>query len=187
MATNLKYQTRGKAETMQNTARRLFDTNKGDKARTITQLINLADSQTRLRADLIKLGATALVGGIVCKDRAGIVRDVEPDRVSFTSAGTVVAPVRSFAQAQERRKVRGRIAVLALLNFRLPTKGNKMLRNASAAEIAEAVSVYERQSGDMKHKAAWLDAVRARVPKGKVVEDVFDDRALTALFEESRS
>lgn len=186
MTPKLKHVTAARAETFRNTARRLFDANKGDKARTITQLINLADNQARLRADLIKLGATTLVGEIICQDRAAVVRDVEPERIAFTSRGTVVAPVRTFVQAEERRKVRGRIAVLALLNFRLPTKGNKLLRNATAAEIAEAVAAYKRQSGDMAHKAAWLDAVRVRVPKGKVVEDVFDDRALTALFEESR-
>lgn len=184
MSAQVKYATRAKIEPISRRAQRMLDENKGDKARTIRQLINLADNQATLRSELIKLGATSLVGGLICKERAALVRGVDAEQVRFTTAGTVVTPpVMTFKQAEMRRAIARKNVVRAWLTFRLPTKGNKQLGKANGKEVGEAAEQYRRQSGDMQHKAAWMDAIREKLPRGKTVAEVLDDGALDALYE----
>lgn len=187
MSAQLKYATRSKPEAISRRAQRMFDENKGDKARTIRQLINMAENQKTLRETLIKLGAAALVGNLICRERAGIVRGVDAERVRFTGEGTIVTPpVMTFKQAEMRRAVARRNVVRAWLSFRLPIPGNKKLGSATGADLVAGAEAYRRQSGDMAHKAAWLEAIRPKLSKGKTVSDVLDDAALDALYEESR-
>jgi hypothetical protein len=166
-------------------AQRMLDANDGDKARTIKELIKLAETQKTLRDTLIRLGATALVGNLICQERARIVRGADnASQVRFTTSGTIVTPpVMSPRQAEMRRSVARKNVVRAWLNFQLPTKGNKQLGKANAKEVGEAAEQYRRNSGDMQHKAAWLDAIRAKLPRGKTVAEVLDDGALDALYE----
>lgn len=179
-----KHVTAARIEPLSRRAQRMLDDNKGDKARTIRQLVNLAENQPALRAALIKLGATSLVGNLICRERAALVRGVEAEQVRFTTGGTVVTPPNmSFRQAEMRRAVARKNVVRAWLNFRLPTQGNKQLGKANAKEVGEAAEQYRRQSGDMQHKAAWMDAIRAKLPRGKTVAEVLDDGALDALYE----
>jgi hypothetical protein len=186
MSAQVKYATRSKPEAISRRAQRMLDDNKGDKARTIRQLVNLAENQPTLREALIKLGATALVGGLICKERAAIVRGVEAEQIKFTGSGTVVVPpVMSRRQADMRRNFARRTVVRAWLEFRLPIPGNKKLGNANGADLNAGAEAYRRQSGDMAHKAAWLEAIRPKIPKGKTVSDVLDDKALDALYEDS--
>src|SRR5687768_13288323 len=182
-ATKRKHVTAARIESVSSRAQRMLDDNRGDKAKTIRQLINLSESQPTLRAHLIKLGATACVGGLICRERAALVRGVSAEEVKFTTHGTVVTPIMSFKQAEMRRRAARNNVVRAWLNFRLPTEGNKQLGKANSKEVGEAAEQYRRQSGDMQHKAAWMDAIKARLPKGKTVADVLDDHALDALYE----
>jgi hypothetical protein len=188
MAPQPKYATRGKIEPASRRAQRMLDENKGDKARTIRQLVNLADNQASLRDTLIRLGAASLVGNLICRERAALVRGVDTEQVSFTTAGTVVVPpVMTFKQAEMRRAVARKNVVRAWLNFRLPTEGNKRLGEANGKDLLDSAEAYRRQSGDMQHKAVWFDAIRAKLPKGATVSDVLDDGVLDSLYEESRS
>lgn len=180
-----KHVTGARIEPVIRRAQRMFDENKGDKARTIRELVNLAETSKSVREHLIKLGATALVGGLVCKERARIVRGADDDSaVQFTTTRTIVTPpVMSFATAEAIRKVKRAVTVRAWMNFRLPTAGNKRLGQATATDLKEGAEMYRRQSGDMQHKAAWLEAIRPKVPRGKTVADVLDNATLDALYE----
>lgn len=185
MNMHVNFPTRGKIEPATRRAQRILDANKGDKAKTIKELVALAETQKTLRDTLIKLGATSLVGGLICKERAALVRGVDPEQIHFTgtAAGTVVVPpVMTFKQAEMRRAIARKNVVRAWLSFRLPIKGNKKLGNANATDLAAGAEAYQRQSGDMEHKAAWLSAIREKLPRGKTVADVLDDRALDALY-----
>lgn len=170
-------------ESVRTTARKLFDENDGDKEKTIDAIIKLAETRARLRAELIRLGAAAMFGTFVHQERAGLIRGVDPEQVRFTDSGvTVTPPIMSFRQAEQRREMRRKNVVRAWLTFRLPTQGNKRLGAATAKDLAEGAEAYRRQSGDMQHKAAWLLAIKAKMPRGKTVADVLDDRALDALY-----
>lgn len=168
-------------ETPRNLAKRLFDKNERNKEKTVTDLTARADKQKSLRDYLIRLGATTLVGEVVGSDRRealgrlAVEYDVSPTK-------GVVPPTRSFEQAEARRRVRGSIIGTALLNFPLPTPGNKLLRNANAEEVYEAAMHYRGSATNALRHASWLSAVAAKLPKGKVVSDVFDNRKLNALY-----
>lgn len=184
MANQPKYSTRARTETPINTAKRLFDANKRDKARTVTQLVNLAEHQKSLRDDLLRRGAMSLVGDIVASDRYRAISgdDAVVARPKF-GPNKIVPPTHSRAQGDALRKIRFRSSIRRLLEFPLPTPGNKLLRNSNSAEIGEAVQFYARQSGDMAHKAKWLAAVQLKLPKGKTVDEVLDERTLQRLYD----
>lgn len=182
MNMHIQHVTGARLETVRTTARKLFDEHKGDKQKTIDALIKLSESRSRLRAELIRLGAATMAGSFVHQERAALIRGVDQEQVRFTATGTVVTPVMTFKQAEMRRAVARRNVVRAWLNFRLPTEGNKRLGVATAKDLAEGAEAYRRQSGDMQHKAAWLSAIREKLPRGKTVADVMDDGALDALY-----
>lgn len=166
-------------ESPRNYAKRLFDKNKRNKEKTVGGLIARAASLASLRNYLIHLGATALVGDIVIGDRKialGREDGYAESKLSFTP------PVKSDATHAMMRDIARQITIKCLLNFPLPTPGNKLLRDANAAEVMDAAQHYRGNAKDMLHKSAWLAAVAAKLPEGKVVEDVFDNRTLDALY-----
>lgn len=182
--THVQYKTRGKAETPRNTAKRLFDANKRDKARTVRQLVNLADNQTGLREFLIKLGATTLVGEVVVSDRkAALGRCEEETTTPFTiiSQDDVAAIARARGAATMRNRKR------ALMDFPLTTCGNKLLRHATADEITESAASYRASANNASFHDRWLSAVAAKLPKGKTVEDVFTEKGLQRIQDQCRS
>lgn len=170
-------------ESPRNLAKRLFDKNKRNKEKTVAELIGLAADRKSLRDYLLRLGATGLVGDVVGSDRREVLGrlPVEYERDVAPTKG-VVPPTRSFAQAEARRAVRAGIVLTALLDFPLPTPGNKLLREANADEVFEASAWYRGSATNALRHASWLSTVAAKMPKGKVVEDVFDNRALNAIY-----
>lgn len=183
MNMHIQHVTGAKLEAVRTTARKIFDAHEGDKQKTIDALIKRAETSARLRSELIRLGAATLAGTFVHQERASLIRGVDPEQIRFTTSGVnVVPPVMSFRQAEQRRRVARNNVVRAWLTFRLPTEGNKRLGSATVKDLADGADAYRRQSGDMIHKATWLDAIRAKMPKGKTVAEVLDDRALDALY-----
>jgi len=184
MSAQPKFSTRAKVEKPISTAKRLFDANNRDKAKTVTQLVNLAEHRKTLREELLRRGAMSLVGDIVASDRFRAISggDAEIVRPIF-KRDKVVPPVHSRAQGETIRRIKFRNSVRRLLEFPLPTPGNKLLRNSNAAEISEAVRFYSQQAGDMTHKAKWLAAVQLKLPKGKTVDEVLDERTLQRMYD----
>lgn len=172
-----------RTESPRNLAKRLFDSNKRNKEKTVAELIARADNQKSLRDFLIKLGATALVGSIVVTDRASVLDRLPAEYEPDVAPNRGVAPKTRGLTAQEsiRRATRG-ATIMALLDFPLPTPGNKLLREANAAEVFEAAEHYRGTANNALKHAAWLSAVAKQLPKGKVVADVFDNRRLNALY-----
>lgn len=72
-----------------------------------------------------------------------------------------------------------------LLQFPLP--GGQPLGDATREEIAEAAGFYARQAADMAWKGRWLDRIALAMPPGKRARQVFDDRKLRLLQEETRN
>lgn len=183
MNMHVRHVTGARFESVRESARKLFEANEGDKQKTVDALIKLAEGRSRVRDVLIKMGAEAMAGSFIRQERAGIQRGVESDQVRFTGTRTVVVPpVMTFKQAEMQRAVARRNVVRGWLRFPLPIPGNKVLGKANVADLAAGAEAYRRQSGDMAHKAAWLDAIRPKLPKGKTVAEVLDDAALDALY-----
>ncbi|MGB3042509.1 MAG: hypothetical protein WBB98_04925 [Xanthobacteraceae bacterium] len=172
-----------KVETPRNLAKRLFDRNKRNKEKTVAELIARSENQKMLRDYLIKLGASAIVSDIVILDRRVVLDRMPEEYAPDVAPNKGVAPKQRGQSAQRVVRQAGRSAtVLALLDFPLPTEGNKLLRDANYIEVYEAAQHYRGSANNALKHAAWLSAVAAQLPKGKVVSDVFDDRKLTALF-----
>lgn len=169
---------KSRSESPRNLAKRLFDKNKRDKEKTVEDLINRAASLASLRNYLIRLGATALVGEVVQGDRRVALGRDEATETKLH----IVPPVRGAGTHAMLGRIATQFTISSLLNFPLPTPGNKLLRDANAAEVIDAAHHYRGNAKDMLQKSAWLAAVAAKLPSGKVVGDVFDNRALNALY-----
>lgn len=172
-----------KEESPRNLAKRLFDSNKRNKAKTVAELIARAEKQKPLRDYLIKLGAAYLVGSIVGADRADVLGHLPAAGAPDIAPNKGVAPkVRGLAAQEAILRATRRATIMALLDFPLPTPGNKLLRFANTDEVFEAAEHYRGTANNALKHAAWLSAVAKQLPKGKVVEDVFDNRRLNALY-----
>ena len=60
------------------------------------------------------------------------------------------------------------------------------MADAKRADVQYAVDTYAPQAADMLHKASYYRAVLAKLPDGKKVADVFDDKGLTGIYEATR-
>lgn len=171
---------KSRLESPRNLAKRLFDKNKREKEKTVEDLISRSASLASLRNYLIRLGATALVGEVVQRDRrVALGRD---EAIAAEAKLNIVPPVRGAGTHAMLGRIATQFTIRSLLNFPLPTPGNKLLRDANAAEVIDAAHHYRGNAKDMLQKSAWLAAVAAKLPSGKVVGDVFDNRALNALY-----
>ena len=98
---------------------------------------------------------------------------------------TPTAPTRTESLGRSGASRVVQLAAGNLLMFPLP--GGKKLAEATRAEIAEAAGFYDRQAGDMAHKARWLRLVAQSVPAAKTVGDVLTDKRLRELQEAARA
>lgn len=73
-------------------------------------------------------------------------------------------------------------ASLTLLDFRLP-HNLLPLREAGKQDVIAGADWYEKQAGDMNHKARWLRAIAERVGNAKVAKK-FTAEQLQALQEQ---
>jgi hypothetical protein len=69
----------------------------------------------------------------------------------------------------------------------MPLAGGKKLRDAGRAEIMAQIERYEKQAGNMAHKARWLRLVLQSLPEGKLVGKVITEKRALELFEEARN
>ena len=97
------------------------------------------------------------------------------------------------AQTIDRERDKSRVIVLAeaisscLLD--MPLAGGKKLSDASHAEVMAQIDRYEKQSGNMMHKARWLRLIAQSVPTwppGKRVGSIITEKRALELFEEAR-
>lgn len=131
---------------------------------------------------LILKGAQAAIGERVRNDNARIFHQREDADVTAPRIRLVEAPLVS---GSHRRRISAGANVIQLLNVTLPN-GTRMAE-AKRADVEHAISTFEPQATDMLRKAAYYRMVRARLPEGKKVADVFDDAALTAMYRTAES
>ena len=78
-----------------------------------------------------------------------------------------------------------RVAALVRVNSSLlldfPLHGGLPLKDANKEQVAETAAAYKHTSKDAGDKGRWLARVAKKVPKGKLVGDVFDEDGLAAL------
>ncbi|MFC3206832.1 hypothetical protein [Aquamicrobium soli] len=157
-----------------------------DKIKAAKALVDLAATNATLRDYLVQLGAKTAVGDRIRSDNAKIFRD-DP-QAAFGSA-VPKAPLKMheppIISLDHKRRVRRLAPTLQLLNVILPNGVRMAL--AKRADIANAVDTYEPQARDMAHKANYYRTVLSRLPNGKAVKDVFDDAALTAIYNATKA
>ena len=103
----------------------------------------------------------------------------ERRRIWSPPASTVARAARDGA-----RRV-ARLAADSLLAFPLP--GGLKLGEATRAEIVNAAGFFERQAGDMAHKARWLTLVAQAMPGRKKASQVLTEERLRELQQEARA
>ncbi len=68
-----------------------------------------------------------------------------------------------------------------LMMFRLPTAGNKLLRDSLKDDVADASRFYHTAAQNMKFKSDWLDLITLELPNGITVGDHFTEAQLREL------
>lgn len=90
-----------------------------------------------------------------------------------------------------RQPSRGNVIALAqgiracLLD--MPLAGGGRLRDSTREVVLAQVDRYEKQAGDMSHKARWLRLIAQSIPAGKLVGDVVSEERAVELFEQTRT
>lgn len=69
----------------------------------------------------------------------------------------------------------------------IPLAGGKRLRDSTREGVLEQVDRYEKQAGDMSHKARWLRLIAQSLPAGKLVGEVVSEERAVELFEQTRT
>lgn len=179
MAAARKKETKTGAELVSEAARRAYDDANGDVQEAARMLEHAARSNSPLR--------DALVEPLI----AGACWDAVRGQVRFKRAAIWHAPNVASGPAAKSEAVQAqtdRVVHLATGTLRMfPLPGGKRLGEATRQEIAEAAGFYERQAGDMAHKARWLQLVAQSVPAGKTAGDVLTDERLAELQTEARA
>lgn len=177
-----RHATGARAASPQTLIQMAFDRCDGDRKEAAEAIIELAESNAALAEYLVALGARTAVGNLICSDRAKIYND---DPAADVTRPRMAPPsVESLEAARSR--VRGRAArnVRMMLDARL--SNGKRMAAAGHADLSNEIAVYEPQAHDMLSKVAYFRAIAAKLPKGKLVGDVFTNEALTAMFEAAR-
>ena len=179
MAAARKIEAKSGVELVNEAARRALDDANGDAreaARMLEQAARTASPLREALTDPLIAGACwDAVRGQVRKERAAIW--TTPN----VASGPTAKPQALAAQAD-------RVVQLATGTLRMfPLPGGKRLGEATRQEIAEAAHFYERQAGDMAHKARWLQLVAQSVPDGRSAGEVLTDQRLAELQAEARS
>lgn len=154
-----------------------------DKEAAVLALVEAATDNATLRDYLLLKGAQAAIGERIRGDNAKIFQD-RPDADLTAPQVRLVMKEAPLVSERHRGRIRSVVTTLQLMAITLPN-GVRM-SDARNADIAHAVSVYEPQAADMLHKASYYRAVMAKLPDGKKVADVFDNGALTVLYEHTR-
>lgn len=134
----------------------------------ITRVRNDKELRRELLEPLIEYACHQAVARELRSGRSGIWRPVSPERLAGMSDA-------------ERVKA---LAAGNLLMFPLP--GGKRLGDASRDDISQASRFYEKQAGDMAHKARWLQLIAQSVPPGKTVRGTITEDRLRELQEEAK-
>lgn len=81
----------------------------------------------------------------------------------------------------------GRLHALAqpILDSKLPN--GKLIRDAFASDLREAADTYSGRAEVLQHRARWMRAIAAQLPRGLTVEMVFDETALSQVVTAFRS
>ena len=81
----------------------------------------------------------------------------------------------------------GRLHTLAqpILDSRLPS--GKLIRDAFAPDLREAADTYSGRAEVLQHRARWMRAIAAQLPRGMTVEMALDEAELTRLLSAIRS
>lgn len=135
---------------------------------------------------LILKGAQTVMSSCRHSDNAKIFRgdpsaDVTQPRSWASTERLRVADV-PIISLKHKARIKRTVEVLQLLAVVLPN-GTKMA-NAKRADLEDAANRMGAQGRDMLHKATFYRAVMTKLPAGKVVEDVFDDMALSVMFKQ---
>lgn len=69
----------------------------------------------------------------------------------------------------------------------MPLAGGQRLRDSTREIVLAQVDRYEKQAGDMSHKARWLRLIAQSIPDGKLVGDVVSEKRAQELFEQTRT
>ena len=126
---------------------------------------------------VIVAAARTAVGNLICSDRSRI----------FTGnpEADVTRPLRMQRPdtTAHMARVRGRAAmeVRLLLDARLST--GKRMGDATFADVAGEVAVYEPQARNMLAKVNYFKLVAASGKPAQVVADVLDNAALTRMWD----
>ncbi len=174
--------TPGKTASPQTLIQMAFDKCDGDRRAAAEAVIMAARGNVALAEHLIALGARTAVGNLICSDRAKIYND---DPAADVTRPRMVPPSVESLEAAAAR-VRGRAArnVRMMLDARL--SNGKRMAVAGHQDLSHEIAVYEPQAHDMLAKVAYFRAIAAKLPKGRLVGDVFTNEALTAMFEAAR-
>ncbi|WP_312595489.1 hypothetical protein [Brevundimonas sp.] len=164
------------AELVNDAARRALADAGGD-VREAARMLEIAARSTLPLRDAL---TDALVAGACWDAVNGQVRK-ERQRIWSAPRAVEAAPNR---QSQEQASRVVHLASGTLKMFPLP--GGKRLGEATRSEIAAAAGFYERQAGDMAHKARWLQLVAQSVPEGKTAGQALTDERLAELQAEVR-
>lgn len=162
-----------------------FDAANGDRQKAAADIVSKSRSNTDLRDHLVRLGASAAVGNLVCSDRSKIFtgnaeRDVtRPLRMRPPT-------VASLDAARARARGRAGLEVRMLLDATL-YGGKVRMCDASKEALLESAASYNGIARDAMTKTAYYRIVAERLPAGRLVGQVFSNEALTAILLEAEN
>jgi hypothetical protein len=114
-----------------------------------------------------------------------VARD-EMHTTQYTARQRATTTVQPSPPAANPDSVKALASVIGrtLLDFRLP-KGMPVLRDATAEDIAEAITRYRKTAATMTLRVQWLEAIAARLEPGQTVGQALDEVTVRRMYEEA--
>lgn len=160
-----------------------FDAVDGDRHAAATFLTKQAKTNRDLMEHLLRLGASAAVGNLICSDRRTIMRGAPIQKTILRRADPHVTQITA---ARDRARGRANTEVLMLLDATLHG-GKKRMADATKDDLLASAAAYESTAVDAWQKTTYQRTVASRLPEGKTAGQLFSNEALTAIWNESRS
>lgn len=177
--------TSGKAMSPQGLIQFIMDKHK-DKDAAIDAVVDAAEHNASLQEFLVRSGARNEVGARIRSDNQKIFTGNPNANVNPSATSPLRMTETPLVNERHARRLNVRAdSTLKLLGVMLPN--GVMMVNAKREDIRNAIDHYEPQAKDMWHKANYYKSVYRDMPDGKAVGEVFDDAALTALFNSTRA
>lgn len=159
--------------TLQALARQHLEANDGFVDQATESLVDfLIEDEASLRVtirQIVEEAAASAVGRAMRSDRAAIMAGLS--RSASAGRAAVAALAGGIAKS--------------LLDF--PLAGGIALRHATRPQVEDQARLYEAAAEDMGVKGRWLRAIAAQLDDRREVGEVFDEAAITKLFETARA